>query len=88
MDREFHRVDKDLWCTRFIFKTSESLITSSGDVIYIQLPKQPMLILNSLSDADNMLNKRAGVYSGRPDIFMVNALYALDPSSFMFLTKG
>lgn len=60
---------KDRWTETFTAWTK-----TYGDVIYIQLPKRPILILNSLSDADDMLNKRAGIYSGRPDNFMVNVL--------------
>lgn len=45
-----------------------------GDVVYINLLGQPMLILNSLEACQDLLDKRSAKYSDRPRLVMVNEL--------------
>jgi hypothetical protein len=46
-----------------------------GDVLYFQLPGLGIMVLSSLEDAEELLVKRANVWSGRVDNFMMNQLY-------------
>lgn len=41
-----------------------------GDVIYIQIPKQSIIILGSARAATDLLEKRSDIYSDRPKIVM------------------
>ncbi|PCH39711.1 hypothetical protein WOLCODRAFT_68708, partial [Wolfiporia cocos MD-104 SS10] len=37
-----------------------------GDVVYIRLFKNPVVILNSVQGAHDLLDKKSAIYSGRP----------------------
>ncbi|KAJ7121823.1 cytochrome P450 [Mycena crocata] len=45
-----------------------------GDVIYISIAGQPMLVLNSHKAAADLLDRRAGVYSSRPRLMVASEL--------------
>ncbi|KAJ3794923.1 cytochrome P450 [Lentinula aff. detonsa] len=45
-----------------------------GDVIYLQVFQQPMLILNSLEAAQDLLHTRSSIYSDRPNFILLNDL--------------
>ncbi|KIM31145.1 hypothetical protein M408DRAFT_21236 [Serendipita vermifera MAFF 305830] len=45
-----------------------------GDVVHLRLPGTSMLILNRWEDAEELLTKRANIWSGRPANHMVNEL--------------
>ena len=42
----------------------------SGDVVYLNVLGQPMVVLNSLQAAQDLLDKRSANYSDRPDSVM------------------
>src|SRR4051794_865809 len=48
-----------------------------GDILYFEVPGRPILVLNSLEDAEELLVKRASIYSARPESYMVGTLYAI-----------
>jgi len=48
-----------------------------GDIIYFEVPGRPILVLNSLEDAEDLLGKRANVWSARPESYMVFNLYVI-----------
>ncbi|KAJ7112782.1 cytochrome P450 [Mycena crocata] len=45
-----------------------------GDLVYITVAGQPMLILNSYKTAADLLDRRAGVYSDRPKLLVASEL--------------
>ncbi|KAJ7120737.1 cytochrome P450 [Mycena crocata] len=45
-----------------------------GDLVYISIAGQPMLILNSHKTAADLLDRRAGVYSDRPRLLVASEL--------------
>lgn len=45
-----------------------------GDVVHVRLPGTPVLILNRWEDADELLAKRANIWSGRFMHIMINDL--------------
>lgn len=45
-----------------------------GDVAYLELPRLRMLVINSLEDAEELLVKRANIWSGRPNGYFLNDL--------------
>jgi hypothetical protein len=51
-----------LFCTQFC---NVSSLLSTGDMVYLEAAGQKLLILNSLSAIDTLLNKRATNYSDR-----------------------
>ncbi|KAG8770503.1 hypothetical protein FRC20_005373, partial [Serendipita sp. 405] len=60
---------------------------SSGDVVYLNLAGVPMIILSSLEAAEDLVSKRAAVYSGRPYARMVLDLMA-SGYSLVFIPQG
>ena len=38
----------------------------SGDVVYLHLPTQPTIVLNTVKSATDLLERRSGLYSSRP----------------------
>ncbi|PVF96174.1 cytochrome P450 [Serendipita vermifera] len=49
-----------------------------GDIIYVDVMGTPMLILNSLEAAQDLLEKRGDIYSSRPYTIMMNKLMYYD----------
>ncbi|KIM33229.1 hypothetical protein M408DRAFT_309401 [Serendipita vermifera MAFF 305830] len=47
-----------------------------GDVVYFQVPGRPILVLNALEDAEELLVKRANIWSARPRNYMLESLMA------------
>ncbi|KIM33263.1 hypothetical protein M408DRAFT_326044 [Serendipita vermifera MAFF 305830] len=45
-----------------------------GDIIYFQVPGRGVLVLNSLEDAEDLLGKRANIWSARPESYIVMGL--------------
>ncbi|KAK0236123.1 cytochrome P450 [Armillaria nabsnona] len=43
-----------------------------GDVFYLDTPGNPTVVINSAQAADDLLEKRSGIYSDRPDFTMIN----------------
>ncbi|KAK7692396.1 hypothetical protein QCA50_004021 [Cerrena zonata] len=52
------------------WKTFRDWIKTYGDVIYLQIPKQSIIILGSARAATDLLEKRSDIYSDRPKIVM------------------
>ncbi|PVF95236.1 cytochrome P450 [Serendipita vermifera] len=48
--------------------------TGWRDVAYLELPRLRMLVINSLEDAEELLVKRANIWSGRPNGYFLNDL--------------
>lgn len=44
--------------------------STSGDVLYIDVPLQPMIVLDSANAAFELLDKRSDIYSDRPMLVM------------------
>ena len=51
-----------------------SCLLRLGDVVYIKIPRLPILILSSLEDAEDLLVRRANQWSGRRYNTMVDDL--------------
>jgi hypothetical protein len=45
-----------------------------GDIVYFQIPGRPVLVLNSFEDAEDLLVKRAAIWSDRPHNYMVDKM--------------
>ena len=45
-----------------------------GDVVYVQIFGQPMVILDSLQAARDLLEKRSSIYSDRPRFVLFSEL--------------
>ncbi|KAG7089201.1 hypothetical protein E1B28_010903 [Marasmius oreades] len=57
------------------------------DIIYLNVAGTNLLVLNSFQAADDLLEKRSRIYSGRPRFTMVNELMGWD-RDFIFMTYG
>ncbi|PVF96183.1 cytochrome P450 [Serendipita vermifera] len=49
-----------------------------GDIVYVNMPGQPIIILNSLEAVTALAERRMNIYSARPYSFMSNKLMHLD----------
>jgi hypothetical protein len=49
-----------------------------GDVVYLSVLGQPIVILNSLKAVKDLLDQRSSIYSDRPIFTMVGELMGLD----------
>jgi hypothetical protein len=71
------------WASKFgsylwVISTS-SLIGTAGDIIYIHLLGQPMIILSSEETVRDLMDKRSSIYSDRPRFVLSSELFvALD----------
>ena len=45
------------------------LMRATWDLVYIELPRQPIVVLNSAKAVTDLLDKRAAIYSDRPISF-------------------
>ena len=45
------------------------LMRATGNLVYIELPRQPIVVLNSAKAVTDLLDKRAAIYSDRPISF-------------------
>ena len=43
-----------------------------GDIVYLHLPAQPTIVLNTVKSATDLLERRSGIYSSRPYSVMVD----------------
>ena len=61
------------------------LIPLSGDVVYLNVVGQPMIVLNTQKAAGDILDRRAAVNSGRPRLIVGHELicgglfFAMEP---------
>ena len=46
-----------------------------GDINYVTVVGQPIIVLNSYRAARDLLEKRGGIYSSRPRMVMLTELY-------------
>ena len=53
---------------------SLNLTTMIGDIIYLNILGEDMVILNSVEVAKDLLERRSSIYSGRPRMPMLNEL--------------
>lgn len=49
-------------------------VSSSGDVSYIKIFSQPLVVINSFLAAKDLLEKRGAIYSGRPRFVLIAEL--------------
>jgi hypothetical protein len=54
------------WTRSALAAVWNSLITSLGDVFYVNAAGQPIIVLNTQKTAADLLDRRAGIYSDRP----------------------
>ncbi|KAF9061660.1 cytochrome P450 [Rhodocollybia butyracea] len=66
--RDVNRIDKPLW----LAYADWSKIY--GDIFYLEILGEPMVILNSAKAIDDIFEKRSANYSDRPPMYMVNEL--------------
>jgi hypothetical protein len=57
---------------------------SKGDVIYARVLGRPMVILNTVQAARDLLEKRSAIYSDRPRFLLLREMYAYLLSIFVF----
>ena len=55
--------------------SSHRLNGRSGDMIYLELFRRPALVLNSLTAARDLLDKRSAKYSDRPRMVLMCEMY-------------
>ena len=58
------------------------LLMNPGDVIYLKIFGQSVVILHSLQAARDLLDKRSSIYSDRPRFVLLSELYASFATSF------
>ena len=64
-------------------------VCRAGDVIYIHIFGNPIVVLNSAEAVNDLFEKRSAIYSSRPVRTMINDLYAFfDASPFPIVTAG
>jgi hypothetical protein len=49
----------------------------AGDIVYFEIPGRPILVLNSFKDAEDLLVKRAAIWSDRPHNYMVDIMFVI-----------
>lgn len=54
-----------------------NFISIQGDVNYVTVVGQPIIVLNSYQAARDLLEKRSGIYSNRPRMVMLTELYVI-----------
>ncbi|KJA22148.1 hypothetical protein HYPSUDRAFT_139604 [Hypholoma sublateritium FD-334 SS-4] len=52
-----------------------------GDIVYIKIFKQPMIIINDLQTARDLLDKRSSIYSDRPRFVLLSELMGWSSAS-------
>lgn len=55
-----------------------SFHVAQGDIVYVNVLGQPIVILNSAKQAELMLEKKSGIYSSRPRLPMGGELIGWD----------
>ena len=58
-------------------RRSNSLLRGAGDVVFAKIFRRPVLVLNSLRAAQELLEKRSGNYSDRPRLILLAELYGI-----------
>ncbi|PCH37258.1 cytochrome P450 [Wolfiporia cocos MD-104 SS10] len=58
-----------------------------GDVVYIRLLKNPVVILNSVQEARDLLDKKSAIYSDRPRTVLYDEIMGWD-SGLVFMKYG
>ena len=51
------------------------MLSTQGDVNYVSVVGQPIIVLNSYQAARDLLEKRGSIYSSRPRMVMLTELY-------------
>ena len=51
-----------------------------GDVVYLDVLGKPMLILGSMEAAQELMDKRSGIYSGKPPSSMADLYVKFSPA--------
>lgn len=66
-----HGNAKNLWCVLpklpFMFLLTDSL---QGDLIYLNIAGQPLMVINSPKIAADLLDRRATIYSGSVESYL------------------
>ena len=71
---------KALRSVLFIFSWSEihdhwsDVGTVIGDINYLEVLRQPMVVLNSYTACKDLLEKRSAIYSSRPRLVLISEL--------------
>ena len=71
--------------TKIIFY--DELFWVLGDIIYLRSYRQPIIIINSFKDAEELLEKRSRIYSSRP-ITPMYRLYVVDHALLKYLIRS
>ncbi|KAE9381135.1 cytochrome p450 monooxygenase [Stipitochalara longipes BDJ] len=69
--KEFSKFDRDL---ASIVKHMSSNGDTESDIIYVNLLGQPVIVLNSVKSAIDLLDKKGAIYSDRPPFVVLEAL--------------
>lgn len=81
---DFHEVERNLWCAILAIIIPQRDSTNqrvAGDLIYIRKFGNPILVLNSMEAANELLDKRSVIYSSRPYRTMASELYVCSTAS-------
>lgn len=57
--------------------------TNVGDVMFVDFPKQPIVVLSSAEAVNDLLEKRSDIYSDRPHVVMDELFVILSLSMFL-----
>ncbi|PPQ90193.1 LOW QUALITY PROTEIN: hypothetical protein CVT25_001373 [Psilocybe cyanescens] len=63
------------WGAQYVQKPGTETIL--GDVVYARVFAQPMLVLNSLQAARDLLDRRSAIYSDRPRFVLLSELFVI-----------
>lgn len=83
---DIYRVEETIWLvSRYdIHQDHSGKIYRIGDIIYLNLAGQPVIVLNSLKAAADILDRRAGLTSDRPSYIVASEL--MSQNMFMGFT--
>lgn len=70
------------------FKTYSKWVETYGPIIYFHVFGRQFVILNSLKAAQDLFEKRSGLYSTKPRLVMAGELVARAQTSILFLSYG
>ena len=66
---------QEIWCVVVVQPSLTAAESQpAGDIVYIKIFKQPMIIINDLQAARDLLDKRSSIYSDRPRFVLLSEL--------------
>ena len=72
-----------MWSVQFVIESYKGLndVVAGSDLIFLDLPMQPAIVINSLTAATELMEKRSRNYSDKPIVVMDELYVGIVPFS-------